>query len=337
MNKKKILIIPNQNKDNKYIDLMKMSFCEAGFIETPYIRADYISINWYEGVNTKNYFRAWLSFLKKIFFIFGSKIIGKKIIWTFHNKYPHNNRYPKLALFLERMIVLNSKYIIIHSKSSKLFLLIKHPKAKTKNIIFLPHPNYINSYPKEDIKRKELVETEKIIFLFIGMIDEYKGVNHLINTFNLIDSTAAILRVYGKVSASYKTVLENTLKSSNIELHFGFVDDSNISRIIAESDIIVTPYLPDTMLNSGTHILGFSYGKTVLTTPTCTDLDIDSKLWFRIDESQSMEDSILYSVKNIIKNYSKGDLNYMGTQLLNLMQRDYSIGKIANMIAKTIK
>ena len=50
-----------------------------------------------------------------------------------------------------------------------------------------------------------------------------------------------------------------------------------------------------------------------------------------------MEDSILYSVKNIIKNYSKGDLNYMGTQLLNLMQRDYSIGKIANMIAKTIK
>lgn len=315
---------------------MKQCYYEAGFIDSSFFHCDYISINWYEGVNTQNYLRAWLSFIKKVFFIFTVKIMRKKIIWTLHNKYPHDNRYPTLTFLLEKFILLNAKYVIIHSKSSKSFLLEKHKRAIRNNIVFLPHPNYITSYPKKDRKRKDSVESKKIIFLFIGMIDEYKGVNYLINAFNSIGSKKAILKVYGKISVSYQSVLEEMCKNSDIELHFGFVDDSEISKIISASDIIVTPYLPDTMLNSGTHILAFSFGKTVLTTPTCTDLDIDEKLWFKLDVSKDIEDSILDGVEHIIENYSKVDLSNMGKQMFELMNTDYSIEKIASEIKQNI-
>ncbi|MDG4983286.1 glycosyltransferase family 4 protein [Lactococcus lactis] len=334
--KRNIYFIPEKNVQNKYTELIQESFIEAGFKRSDFFQSNYIYLNWYENVNPNNIILALLSFFKKILYILSIIILGKKLIWTFHNYEPHHRRFSNFNFFLESWIIFCSKYVVIHSKSSKSFLLKKHSNIRLSKIIFLPHPNYIQSYPIQSFSESN-DKKEEIVFLFLGLIKPYKNIESLIRVFNYLKEEKVLLKIYGKADLDYQRELMKLCQSPNIELNFGFVDDSRISKIIHDCDLVITPYLPGTMLNSGTHILSFSLGKTVLTTPVCTDLDIDENLWFKLEDLSNIDKSIIRSIENIIKNYSKEDLEYMGKELFNLMKRDYSIEKIANMITKTIK
>lgn len=331
MRKKNIHFIPEENKQNKYTSLIQECFLEAGFSRSNFFRSNYIYLNWYENVNPNNFIFATISLVKKIIYILIIFILRKKLIWTFHNYEPHYKRYSSLNYFLESWIILCSKVVVIHSKSSKKFLLKKHPNIKTSKIVYLPHPNYIKYYEEKTLDNS-IKKREKMVFLFIGLIKPYKNIEALILAFNDLKDENVLLKIYGKADFDYQQKLVNLCHSPNVEFHFGFVDDSQISKIIRNCDVVVTPYLPGTMLNSGTHILSFSLGKTVLTTPVCTDLDIDKNLWFKLEDLQNIEKSVLESVKNIIENNSREDLNIRGQKLLKLMESDYSIDKIASEI-----
>ncbi|MCJ1968892.1 glycosyltransferase [Lactococcus carnosus] len=333
--KKNIHFIPEENIQNKYTELIQESFFEAGFSRSSFIESNYIYLNWYENVNPNNLFLATMSLFKKMLYILSIIFLGKKMIWTFHNYEPHHRRFSSLNLILENWIILCSKYVVIHSKSSENFLLKKHSSVKTEKIIFLPHPNYIKCYPISTFNDSNRTK-EQMVFLFFGLIKPYKNIESLIQAFNYLKGEKILLKIYGKADINYQHELKALCQSSNIEFHFGFVEDSKISKIIHDCDVVITPYLPGTMLNSGTHILSFSLGKTVLTTPVCTDLDINERLWFKLEELESIEKSIVKGVENIIENYSKEDLNNMGKQLFKLMESDYSIEKIASMIKLNI-
>lgn len=335
---KKINFIPSENLYNKYVKLMQECFSRAGFSKSDLKESRYVWLSWYESVNSVSLFRAWLSFFKKFLFILFLKLSGKKMVWTFHNKFPHDNKFSRLNLALEREIVFCSSYIIIHSKISREVLTQKHPGVDDRKIIYLPHPNYLKAGPTDNEDRKNENTTAEVRFLFLGMILPYKNLESLIETFNKLDGKHSSLSIYGKApDADYGRKIEELCKtSSNIEIHLGYVDDDQLPDIFSSNDILITPYVSESMLNSGTHILAFSYGMPVLTTPVGTDFDIPKELWFPIEDQGNIEEAISAGIEKIVDNYSRQELKSIGRKLSAFMKDNNSIDLISSIIKAEI-
>ncbi len=88
-------------------------------------------------------------------------------------------------------------------------------------------------------------------------------------------------------SESYRSELEMLAKGiSNITLELKFIPDSDLPNYIHKSDLLILPYSLESSLNSGTVILGFSYGRTVI----CPRIGT-------IDDLEAGEDVFDYSYK----------------------------------------
>lgn len=332
---KKIYFAPKANESNAYVKLMQEAFYEAGFSQANMWKATYFSLNWLESVPNVGRLQALEKMIQRFCFVFYLIIFQKKIIWTFHNRRSHNQTYTLYENTFRKLLAHFSSFIIIHSESSREILLEEYPYIDTKKVLYLPHPSYIGTYP-ESTKKIQRNETENIIFTFIGSVSPYKNVEYLMSAFRDLENENVVLKVYGKASEAYKKRLESLPKGRNTTLNLQFVDDAQMSEIMQESDIIITPYNLQSALNSGTHILAFSYGMTVLTTPTCTVLDIPHELWFEIDQSEELEKAICKAVQNVVSHYDRGDLETMGEKLREMMVEKHSIESISDLMRERI-
>lgn len=327
---KKFFFVPRENPTNAYVGQMQKAFQMAGFDKVSFLKADYFSLNWIESIPNNGFISATYCFLQRLLFLVIIILRKKKIIWTYHNRRPHSNKYGYLSDILLKIIVKNAKVIIIHSKKSRNFLLEDFPQVFKKKILYIPHPNYCGVYPEEAHER---VEDDIIRFTFVGAVSPYKNIESLILGFNELREKKVSLGIFGKASTDeYKKKLEEIPIGQNIKLSLEFIKDENLVDVIKQSDIIITPYYLDSVINSGTQILAMSYGKTVLTTPTCTMLDLPHELWFEIPFSASDKVEITESVKYIINHYSKKELGRIGMQLNKEMKTEYSLLRVANII-----
>ncbi|POY34909.1 hypothetical protein C3K47_17550 [Solitalea longa] len=233
-------------------------------------------LNWYESLYSKNVFEKTIEFIRKIIILFILKICSKKIIWTMHNKIPHEGTLLILSKFLINLLTIFSSKIIIHSKISKDFLSISNQKIKSK-IEYIPHPNYINIYGGS--KREcETHSRDKLNLLFIGAIKPYKNIELLIDVVKIFYDDIN-LTIAGKPSDDiYKQhLLSYSADIKNIALHLEFISDNDISSYIKNFDLLVLPYDIQSSLNSGTVILAFSYNKSVICPEIGTISDIQEK------------------------------------------------------------
>lgn len=321
---KKIYFFPKTNETNAYTKLMQSAFLEASFIKTDsVVAAEYISLNWIEGINSVGRYKSLKEFFKKLMFMLLIIILKKKIIWTFHNYEPHNQVNLNFYNILINIIIKNSNYIIIHSTKSHKIIREIFPSFKGK-IIYLPHPNYISAYNMTNEVPK--VESQRINLLFIGAVNPYKDLEALIFAFNELEDTSMSLKICGKPSSiDYQKRLEELTISKNIELSLHFIEDEELTGIIQECDIVITPYHTAGMLNSGTHILAFSNAKTIISTRIPALEDIPSNLWFEIENERDMENGILAILKKISEGYTKNEIKNMGDALFSIMVNKNSL------------
>src|SRR5690606_39824303 len=101
--------------------------------------------------------------------------------------------------------------------------------------------------------------------------------------------------------------------AGNIELKLKFIPDQEIPTLINEADLLVLPYDLKSSLNSGTAILAFSYGKSVI----CPEIGTISDLG---------------QIKNNVLHYQyasdKEHLSQLSTKIqdaLHLKEKDSSI------------
>src|SRR5690606_13829812 len=112
--------------------------------------------------------------LKQFFKLVILKLLGKRIVWTMHNKMSHDVSADSLSNLLTSLLIRWSSKIIIHSEISRDILLSRF-RIKPEKIIYCPHPNYIGHYGEVD--PKGAVPKEKDLkLLFIGAVKPYKNI-----------------------------------------------------------------------------------------------------------------------------------------------------------------
>jgi beta-1,4-mannosyltransferase len=285
----KIVFHPIHTKFNKYIDnivnMLKQQDIQSYALKTLLRREQshkeisIVHLNWYENLNDASSSMRIYNFMKKMVALYFLKLNGKKIVWTMHNRMPHDQENILLKMKLMRTIVSLSDSIIVHSHSSKKLLFDQFSSINQDKVYFVPHPDYIDDYGPVIDERHNYLAEEPLQLLFMGAVKPYKNIELLIDVIKIIEPRLITLTIAGRVAnLEYKQKIEELCRGcSNIILDLEFINDDKVAKILSRCDALVLPYSTESSLNSGSAILAFSYKRTVVCPLIGTIQDIPNK------------------------------------------------------------
>jgi glycosyltransferase involved in cell wall biosynthesis len=310
----KILIYPDsKSSSNFYLEnlyrILSIKFQVDGYyrIKSDGIKKilsyDCYSLNWFESIFRKRF--KWIFFTSRFFFLFLLKILNKKIIWTIHNKIPHEpNFYSRILIFLLKRW--SSK---IHILCSATVIECKLQKYE-KKIVCVSHGDYFNNYLRSDFNVKEhySIPQENNILLFVGQIRSYKNINLLIGAFEK-----------SKLSKGNWTLLIcgegklNIQSSKNIILDFNFIPNEKIRAYLEQSSILIAPYNRKSALNSGTLWLACSFAKPFILPNIGCVKDISNREEFLYVYDYANQKEHLNNLTDTLNKVNPDVLEAMGT------------------------
>ncbi len=217
--------------------------------------------------------------------LFFLKLIGTRIIVTFHgviskkiikddfnkiNQIRYPNFFLKICFFIFYFLSgIFIDQIIVHEEIFKKILVKEYFFSKKRIQIINIGIEKIQKIDKEDPLLRELgVIKDKKNLLYFGFLAGYKGIDLLIDSFNLLNQDKYTLFICGgkpkrveediKYNAWYNRVEEKIKKNKNI-IMTGFVPENDIIKYFSVADLLIIPYLQ--MLSaSGPMALAISYG-----------------------------------------------------------------------------
>jgi glycosyltransferase involved in cell wall biosynthesis len=326
---------------------MKESLGLLGIISYPclnlYLRkVDYVWLNWFENllINSAIYLSEKELFYKKCNMLDNLQETRKKIVWTLHNRQQHNNATQFSKKIMKKLATISYK-IIIHSAMSISVLeeICDNVEGIHHKIIYIPHPNYCELYGKQKVNI--LLQNKILKLLFIGSVSPYKNIDILIKIINDLSYKNIELKICGlPITTEYAEYLKMLIDNSQNIIHdFRFIPDNEISSILADCHILVLPYDLSSSLNSGTTVLAFSYGRTVLS-PLNGTLDNlnDKSLFFAYDYNSPIEhyiklkDKIIYLHDKYFNSYNS--LLHLGEKCHDYIIENNNLSKVSESLAK---
>lgn len=323
---------------NIYIELMKLSLqrINIGCVSDKNIDvADFIWYHWLESQYENEQILPRLKLLANS---------GKKIIFNFHNKIPHETKEVKKAKeFVKTLIEISCKIVIHSNESIQIIQDICQKDAHVLNkIVCVPHPHYIGIYGAE--KTAASLPNNKLKLCFFGAIRKYKNIDLLISAVKELDFDDVELNIVGNCySDEYAQYLQNLIgENRNIKCDFRLVCDENIPEIIDNSHILVLPYNLESSLNSGTTIMAFSYSRTVLSSQTGTLSDIEDKSFFfaysyktQADHKEELKKQIATVREKYKGNYN--ELLKLGTRAKKYVEKHNSVELVTERLSEVFE
>lgn len=281
------------------------------------LKTKFIVLNWVEND---------LNFIIK-FELLLYRLLGVKIIWTFHNKVPHDSQSKeKDIIWLQRI----SNYIVLHSKSSKSDIDSKY----RRKAIYIPHPIYDKKNNLSiKINLEDNINEGDFVFSFLGLVRPYKNIELVIQIFNELKLRDAKLLICGKpYDRKYaKTISELVKSNSNIVFIPRFLSDSEMEYCLEKTDVSVLPYKLDSSINSGALILNFSYKKTVIISSIPMAMDFEKEKFLYVYDNKNEYEELK---KCMLLAYEEGKEknSIMGNEAYQFVKRENGILKIEKII-----
>lgn len=344
----KIVFDPTKSNTNAYVNLIT-SALEKNGISTYSMNEVFkdwslfssiaiVHLNWFENVNSIAEFGKKVS--KLLLFI----LFGKKIVWTFHNKQPHKQSFGKLSSLLMKWLAKYTSNIVIHSCISEDILVRYYGNQVRTKIVYVPHPNYIDVYGPSKLSECEASTSDHLSLLFVGAVKPYKNIELLIEAIKDSNPKEVHLTIVGKPSTSeYQAKIESMVAGmSNVVLRLAFVNDEDLGSLIARHDLLALPYNKESSLNSGSVILAFSYGRTVMCPNIGTLLDFEDAsniMGYDYDDADSHLQAIKNSLQKAIeiKKADKEAFHKMGAKLFEIVGKENDIAIVSDRLSNLYK
>lgn len=198
----------------------------------------------------------WMSFFAPSLGYISNKI-GKqaKTLAILDNVIPHEKRFFDSA-FTNYFLKHTQLYVAMSEKVKNDLLSLK-PEA---NVTILPHPLYNhfgNLIDTKEARKKLQINQDKKTLLFFGFIRDYKGLDMLIDSMELLDNSYQLIiagESYGNYD-KYKEQIEKSSRKTDIHQHVRYISDQEVPLFFSAADVCVLPYRSATQ--SG--ITGISY------------------------------------------------------------------------------
>ena len=243
-----------------------------------------------------------ISIARFCLFLTLAKLLGKKIVWTMHNLYPHYvMKVGKLDYLLRSFMILFSNLIFVHGQTAKKIVSAEFPFVQNKKFCIIQHGNYLDHYPNEISKseaRKKLgLSLSEFVYLSFGRANPYKGLDDLIDAYKLVTDDNDRLIIAGRFpNKDYLRRIKQKIQDSGtarekIILFDRRIDDNEVQNFFNAASIMILPYKYKSVLTSGIALLSLSFGLPVIAPRLgyFNDLICDSKLGLLYENGSSID------------------------------------------------
>lgn len=298
-------------------------------------KADYLYLNWYEKIYNGNIITSTLFYLGHEMRLLLARMLGLRIITSFHNKEPHDKNF---YCYRKRLLKASIKYadaIVVFNEHGKEDLLQFLPKSEIeKRAYYIPAINYIGVYPLIEHRWiKQIEERKTIKFLFSGSLyPKYKNFEMAVDIAKQYKNNSDVDFVFaGKLGWDVERTnqLKNDLSEySNVFLHDKFIDNNEMAHLLRMSDVVIIPYEVESINNSGTTRLAFSYARTVIC-PAIPSLDyIPKDLVYTYTYQDREQHRLAYKqqIDRVISDYRENpvSIRLKGETLKHIMETNNS-------------
>jgi glycosyltransferase involved in cell wall biosynthesis len=313
---KNTTIIKIYNYKNKNLILKLISYIISQLRLFKYILGEDIKILHFQWI--KLY---WFDYI--LFLVLLKNIKNIKIILTAHNVLPHDSG--KKFYNIHKKIYKCLDGIIVHNIKTKREL-VSEFGIESNKISVIQH-GVLDHF---EIENKELKSREKIVFGLIGNLQEYKGVDILLEAWQdkeILDNTEIELIIAGKkeIELSYP-------RNKNIILIDRFLEKTEFEEIIREIDIFVFPYRK--ISQSGVLLSILRYHKPIIVSNIggLTEVFDIGKIGWILKENTKEE--LRKVIKSIIKNKEEVSEIKENHDLWKKIEKHYSWEKIGEKTEK---
>ncbi|NDE10973.1 MAG: glycosyltransferase [Chitinophagia bacterium] len=168
-----------------------------------------------------------------------------KVVCIADNIIPHEPK-PGDQIFTKYFVKPVDAFITMSEKVKEDLLVF----APNKPTVFIPHPLYDNFGEKisKELARKYLnIELDEKIILFFGFIRKYKGLDILLDSIKILQTSYPSLRllIAGEFYDDQKLYIEQIEKLGIVQqliLRTNFISDNEVKYYLCASDVIVQPY-----------------------------------------------------------------------------------------------
>lgn len=195
-----------------------------------------------------------------------AKLTGVRLVYTVHNIAQHEGRRARLVWLGHRAVFWLADAVHVHDRETAQILATVWGRRRGVHII--PHGNYMTAYPntctRAEARQRLGLDERALVYLFLGRVRPYKGVEELIAAFQALPDEDAILWIAGEI---HEPGYERTLRTlagddQRIHLDLRFVADDDLQVYLHAADFCVLPYRHVT--TSGAAILSFSFGAPII-------------------------------------------------------------------------
>lgn len=272
----KVWMWPKSSELNFYNDLLTNSLSGAGMdiadlkhgklmLKVGQAKAgDVVHIHWmHHAYQNRNLL---LFILKSFIFIMTMiylKLRKVQLVWTIHNLYPHQVKYHRMERLMRSLICRFCSKLLVASESIKRRVMNEFGVPASK-LFVVKHGHYLGVYKSKGIDCRQLygISADADIYLFLGAIKAYKGVEDLIEAFNAVKTKQSCLIIAGKADKQMESYLKRVEDKENIILDLRFIPNEEVADLISAVDVMVMPYKEIT--TSGSAILGLSFRKLIV-------------------------------------------------------------------------
>ena len=186
------------------------------------------------------------------------------LVYTAHNVQPHDD-----AGLLERLaagaLYRMADAVHVHDDEARRELLAHH---RPRRVAVIAHGSYIGAYPdtcsRGEARQKLGMPLDAFVFLALGQVRPYKGLDDLIAAFRALPGANLRLLIAGHPhDPGYgATLAREAALDDRIRLDLQYVADDAIQYCMRAADVCVLPYRSGT--TSGAAILALSFGRPVI-------------------------------------------------------------------------
>jgi len=230
-------------------------------------RLDVIHLHWVElQIASPSRGRALKKFARLMAALLLARVEGIAFVYTVHNLAHHEGQNARLNRWANRLIFALADAVHVHDEGVAAQLAALY--GRKRGVYVVPHGNYIGAYPvggtREDARLHLGLLPHHKVFLFLGQIRPYKGVEELIAAFRRLEGEAYVLLIAGNPQdAAYAARVEAAARGdARIHLRLGYVPDEELHRYLLAADADVLPYREVT--TSGAALLAFSFGLPIV-------------------------------------------------------------------------
>ncbi len=193
------------------------------------------------------------------------RLSGTRIVWTAHDLQDHDLRHPRIDAAFVRGLARLAHVIVTHGETARRLLRNRYRLREDTRIVVIPHGPFDgyapSGEPRGRLRERGGASDGSVVFLFLGAIREYKGVEDLLEAFARVEDRAARLWIRGRVRDPElaRRLAKQAAADPRVDFVDGFVADADVADTVLASDVVVAPYRR--VLTSGSVVLGTGLGR----------------------------------------------------------------------------